>query len=539
MCIDQIGHIQYIVRRTNSDFGILQRFHESKHKVKSNMFQRIADLCRPAIRITKGIIVILDQDGKIISFNEFLESTTGYSYSELTQKNWFDLFIPEKERDSAKRYFQRFILRGKSPNKNVTMIITRGGGERFIQWQYELLKDDASEVVIGLLAVGQDISERVEHEKQLLNERNQLIERNKELTCLYSMAKIVGQNRPLPQMLESIAAIIPPAFQYPEITTAIISLDQHSHGGRETEIGSPTLIENLVIHKIPRGNIEVICSPKKNDHITSTTHFLDEERALLSTIAHHLSLAVEKKEAFDNRAEMENQLRHSDRLAKIGQLTAGVAHELNEPLIHILGFAKLSAKASDLPEQVYSDLDNITTAALHAREVIKKLMFFSRQTPPRETLVNLNLLIEDTIYLFESRCAKNGIAVKKTLYQDLPAIKADISQLQQVFTNLIVNAIQAMPEEGKLSVETSCDEDHVYLLVQDTGIGMTPATLKQIFLPFFTTKDINEGTGLGLSVVHGIVKSHRGSIDVESRIGNGTRFQIKFPLKRLPPEEKQ
>jgi len=89
-----------------------------------------------------------------------------------------------------------------------------------------------------------------------------------------------------------------------------------------------------------------------------------------------------------------------------------------------------------------------------------------------------------------------------------------------------------MPGEGRLNIETSCDEDHVYLLVQDTGIGMPPETLKQIFLPFFTTKDIKEGTGLGLSVVHGIIKSHGGSIDVESRIGNGARFQIKFPLKR-------
>ncbi len=504
--------------------------------VKANMFKRIADLCQPAIQITKGIILILDQDGKIISFNEFLESTTGYSYSELTQQNWFDLLIPEKEKQPARRYFRRFVLRGKSPNKIVTTIITRSGGNRFVEWHHKRLEDDASGDVIGLLAIGQDISERVEHEKQLLNERNQLIERNKELTCLYSMTKIVGKNKPLPQMLESIAAIIPPAFQYPATTAAIIRLDQHSYGGSETAIGSPALTENL-IQEIPRGNIEVICTPPENGPKSSNSPFLDEERTLLKTVAHHLSLAIEKKEAFDNKAEMENQLRHSDRLAKIGQLTAGVAHELNEPLIHILGFAKLSSKATDLSEQVYSDLDNIIKAALHAREVIKKLMFFSRQTPPRETLVNLNRLIEDGIYLFESRCAKNGIIVKKTIYNDLPLIKADISQLQQVFTNLTVNAIQAMPEEGKLNIETSCDEDHVYLLVQDTGIGMTPETLKQIFLPFFTTKDIKEGTGLGLSVVHGIVKSHGGSIDVESRIGNGARFRIKFPLKRLPSKE--
>jgi signal transduction histidine kinase len=183
-------------------------------------------------------------------------------------------------------------------------------------------------------------------------------------------------------------------------------------------------------------------------------------------------------------------------------------------------------------------MDNIIKAALHAREVIKKLMFFSRQTPPRETLVNLNRLIEDGIYLFESRCARNGIIINKKLCRDLPAIKADLSQLQQVFTNLIVNALQAMPEEGTLIIETSFDEDHVYLLVQDSGIGMTQKTLKQIFLPFFTTKDIKQGTGLGLSVVHGIVKAHGGGIDVKSRIGQGARFRIKFPLRGLSQEQK-
>ncbi len=502
------------------------------------MFQRITDLCHPAIQLAKGIILILDLHGKIISFNEFLESTTGYSYSELSQKDWFDLLLPDKERASARRYFRRFIITGKSPQKIVTRIMTRTGKERFIEWHYKRLEDNAPGVIVGLLGIGRDVSEHVEHEKQLLHERNQLVERNKELTCLYSMAKIVGQNKPLPRMLESIADIIPPAFQYPTFTRAIIRLDHHSHGGENTALAGSALTENLVIQGIRRGNIEVICSPPKNDRLTNQTPFLDEECALLINIAHHLSLAIEKKEALDTKAEMENQLRHSDRLVKIGQLTAGVAHELNEPLGNILGFSQLSSKVADLPKQVHKDLENITKAALHAREIIKKLMYFSRQTPPRETLVNLNRLIEDGIYLFESRCAKNGIMVTTKLCPDLPVIKADMSQLQQVFTNLMVNALHAMPGEGNLDIETSFDKDHVYLLVQDSGIGMTRETLKQIFLPFFTTKDIEQGTGLGLSVIHGIVKSHGGSIDVKSRIGHGACFRIKFPRRKIPTEEK-
>ena len=197
-----------------------------------------------------------------------------------------------------------------------------------------------------------------------------------------------------------------------------------------------------------------------------------------------------------------------------------------------MGFAQLSAKCNNLPEQVHKDLDNIIKAALHAREVIKKLMFFSRQAPPRETQVNLNRLIEDGMYLFESRCAKSGITVSKSLCNNLPNISADISQLQQVLTNLIINAIHAMPEEGELHIETIFDDQAVYLIVQDTGVGMAEETLKQIFLPFFTTKDVTRGTGLGLSVVHGIVRAHGGEIEVDSRIGYGTKFKIRFPLTR-------
>jgi len=120
----------------------------------------------------------------------------------------------------------------------------------------------------------------------------------------------------------------------------------------------------------------------------------------------------------------------------------------------------------------------------------------------------------------------------KSLCQNLPSIDADLSQLQQVFTNLIINAIQAMPEEGDLNIETVFDDQAVYLIVADTGVGMAGETVKQMFLPFFTTKDIKQGTGLGLSVVHGIVQAHGGEIEVESHPGKGTRFKIRFTMAR-------
>jgi signal transduction histidine kinase len=150
--------------------------------------------------------------------------------------------------------------------------------------------------------------------------------------------------------------------------------------------------------------------------------------------------------------------------------------------------------------------------------------------PPRKTHVNLNQVVKDGLYLFEARCAKEGIEVVRSLSRDLPEITADPGQLNQVLVNLVVNSVQAMPEGGRLTVQTLSSGDHVSLIVEDTGVGMNEEVMKRIFIPFFTTKDVDQGTGLGLAVVHGIVTSHGGSIKMESHVDRGTRFEVQIPL---------
>jgi len=168
-------------------------------------------------------------------------------------------------------------------------------------------------------------------------------------------------------------------------------------------------------------------------------------------------------------------------------------------------------------------------ASLHAREVVKKLMLFARQMPPQKIRVNLNRIIKEGLYFLESRCAKENIKVIRLLSGDLPDVKADPAQMTQVLVNIIVNAIQAMPDGGQLTIQTKSTQKSVSLIVEDTGMGMEEKVLKQIFLPFFSTKDVGKGTGLGMSVVHGIVTSHGGTINVDSRVGHGTRFEIQLP----------
>jgi len=359
--------------------------------------------------------------------------------------------------------------------------------------------------------------------------QSDLRERVKELTCLYGIARLAAQpNMPLEEILQSIVELLPPAWLYPEIAFAEIIVDGHSYltpGFRE---GKHQLMADIIVSGERRGMVKVVYLEEKPE--LDEGQFLKEERSLIDTVAREVAIIITRRQAEQDKLELQEQLRHADRLATIGQLAAGVAHELNEPLGNILGFTQLAKKCPGLPKQAELDIEKILAASLNAREVVKKLLIFARKLPPRKTKVNLNQLVEEGLHFFESRCAKEGIELVRSLSPDLPEIAADPSQLNQVLVNLIVNALQAMPIKGRLTIQTLAGKENVSLIVEDTGIGMNEEVMKQIFTPFFTTKDVGQGTGLGLPVVHGIVTSHGGSIKVESKLNQGSRFEIQLPV---------
>ena len=365
-----------------------------------------------------------------------------------------------------------------------------------------------------------------------------LRERIKELTCLYSLAQLA--ERPgvhLGDIFQGVVEILPAAWQYPEITVARLVFDGRAYTTADFDECVHEQSVDLVVKDQQRGTIEVGYTHEKPE--LDEGPFLKEERSLIDTVARQIALLVERREAAEDRGRLQDQLRHADRLATLGQLSAGVAHELNEPLGNILAFAQLAGKEPGVPGQVAQDLDKIVTTSLHAREIIKKLMLFARQMPPRKTQVNLNAVIEEGLYFLESRCLKEGVAIERHLATELPEIVADPAQLNQVLVNLVVNAIQVMSEGGTLKIATRAAGSHVVLTVEDTGAGMDQEVLSKIFTPFFTTKDIHEGTGLGLPVVHGIVSSHGGTIGVDSTPGRGTRFEICLPVKNVDQDEER
>jgi len=357
----------------------------------------------------------------------------------------------------------------------------------------------------------------------------ELRERVKEMTCLYGISKLEEhENLPLEEILQGIVEILPPAWLYPDIASAHIILDGQSFETPRFHDGEDRQTADIVVEGKKRGTVEVVYAEKMPE--LDEGPFLKEERNLIDSVAREIVIIIERKQAEQDKDRLQDQLRHADRLATIGQLSAGVAHELNEPIGSILGFAQLMQKNPDLPDQVKKDIEKIMKASLHAREVIKKLMIFARQMPPQKTRVNLNQIVEEGLYFLESRSVKEGIKVVRQLAEDLPEVTADPAQMTQVLVNIVVNAIQAMPGGGQLTLKTKVSDKSVFLTVEDTGMGMEEKVIKRIFLPFFTTKDVGKGTGLGLAVVYGIVTSHGGSMQVNSKVGEGTRFSIQLPI---------
>jgi two-component system NtrC family sensor kinase len=361
-------------------------------------------------------------------------------------------------------------------------------------------------------------------------------ERVKEMTCLYKIAEVAS--RPgisSAGVFREIVQLLPPAMQYPDITVGRIEIDGVVYATEEGEDAPYKLSADILVNDERRGIVEVRYKEAKLDYEPGI--FLQEEQSLIDAIGRQISLILENRQAEEDRARLREQLRHADRLATIGQLAAGVAHELNEPLEIILAFAELVKEQADAPGQMARDLNKILTASLQAREIVRKLLLFARQVPTLKRSVDLSDITSEAVSFLAPRFNKENVDCVLALAEGMPELTADPSQLHQVVVNLVVNAVQAMPGGGTLTVSTRFDEDNVYLAVEDTGVGMSEDVKKSIFLPFFTTKEVGQGTGLGLPVVHGIVTAHGGSVAVESEPGGGARFEVRLPLR--PSKDKK
>ncbi len=230
------------------------------------------------------------------------------------------------------------------------------------------------------------------------------------------------------------------------------------------------------------------------------------------------------------RKQIEEQLRFTERLAELGTLASGMAHEIGTPMSVILGRAEYLMHRTD-DEATKKGLGTIVTQVERITKVMNQLLAIARRRPAERRAVNLGQTIEDNLEMFRERLARHRIQVEIAFAESVPSILGDADQMSQVFLNLIMNAIHAMPDGGTLRVEGTQVNGNVRLSLADTGHGIPTEHLPRIFDPFFTTKETGKGTGLGLTVVKGIIEEHGGTITVKSEPGRGTTFTIILPLE--------
>ncbi|OGR88979.1 MAG: hypothetical protein A2992_07080 [Elusimicrobia bacterium RIFCSPLOWO2_01_FULL_59_12] len=226
------------------------------------------------------------------------------------------------------------------------------------------------------------------------------------------------------------------------------------------------------------------------------------------------------------------QLIQSEKLAGIGQLAAGVAHELNNPLSGVMGFAQLLLEDAGLTAQQRKDIETIYAQSQRCRTIIQNLLQFSRRKDPLQEVLDLAPLLLATLDLVKYDFSTSAIDLSQTVPPTLPLILGDASQLQQVFLNLLTNARQAMAggKKGRLVIEAGQRGNKVFVRCADNGHGIPKDIQDKIFDPFFTTKPVGQGTGLGLSICYGIVQQHRGALYVESKVDAGSTFTVELPI---------
>jgi len=247
-----------------------------------------------------------------------------------------------------------------------------------------------------------------------------------------------------------------------------------------------------------------------------------------------LSLNEELNTSLERLQTTQHQLVQVAKLGAIGELSASVAHELNNPLAGVLVYTKLLIKKIESESfnksEALANLEEIESAINHCSDIIRGLLDFARQSPPLMRPVTISRIIDKTISLLGNQAKIKKIEIIREESPSLPLVVGDFNQVLQVFINLTVNAIQSMTEGGKLTIRTSiAEEDWVQVSFQDTGCGISTENIDKLFTPFFTTKEDVKGVGLGLSVSHGIIERHGGRIEVESQEGKGSIFTIFLP----------
>ena len=277
----------------------------------------------------------------------------------------------------------------------------------------------------------------------------------------------------------------------------------------------------------------IIHAPDEIEHLAKSINQMAKKLEVEKQELEEWGATLEKRvqDRTDEIKKIHSQLFRSEKLASLGKLAAGVAHEINNPLTGILTNSSLLLEDIEPGDPKREDVDIIVKETIRCREIVKRLLDFARQTKPQKKLTSVNALIENIVLLVRNQTSFRNIEIGKHLDERLPEILSDTDQIQQVFINIVLNAAEAMTNGGTLTISSglSKDSELIFVTFTDTGPGIPEHHRERIFDPFYTTKE--HGTGLGLAISYGIVEQHGGTINVESCVGKGSTFTVQLPVK--------
>ncbi len=464
------------------------------------------------------MFLYLDLQESVLICNKKIEEVTGRSKDGIVGKHWAQALYRDNSATIQQQMFKAIIDDAVTYNRSNNyegVLIDSRGTQRLISWSIIPILTDAK-ALEGILFIGHDITELRESETAL---------------------------KKIDETLKSIFSSIKDYALY------VINLDgniTYYAMGSEMMFGwakNELIFKHVSMLHLPddakselpymldqvskRGQYEVEMNMVKKSGETfpvvlTINKFLDAEGKLSGYVFIAKDITERKK--------MEYQIFQNEKLAAIGQLAAGMAHEINNPLFVISGRVEMILEDATLAEALRTDLQIVTTQAERIRKLVDRLLKFARKTPPKTEQIAVNDVVEGVLPLLSYHKLPSGpVEVTRELASDLPPIKGDLNQLQEVFLNLLINAHQAMPEGGKIHIRTLMTRDQwIEIRITDTGPGIAQENLKNIFMPFFTTK--KEGTGLGLSICFNIIKNHGGTIDIETQVHKGTTFIIRLPV---------
>ena len=478
------------------------------------------------IQTSSAIIVGLDKNRKIKLFNKGAEKITGFKGKEVIGKDWFKIFFKPGIYDEMDQVWENSW--GIKTHSYVNPIQVKTGAERIVSWQGTGMYDSADDTKHLMLSIGEDITERVQAEvalKESEEKYRSMMESMKDASYICSPKLYVEYMNPA--MIERVGSDAAGERCY----KALYKRDKQCSW--------------CVFEQIKKGeNVDYeLADPLSNRFysVSNSPVFRADGEVSKLTIFHDIT----------EIKNIEAQLRQSQKMESLGTLSGGIAHDFNNLLYMISGNTELALE--DIPKwnPVHTNLEEIKTASLRAADIVRQLLDFSRRTDQKLEPIGAVTVIKDAVKFLRSTIPTT-IDIRKHLPDVDITILADPIQINQVMMNLCINASQAMEETGGIleinagnvrlteeSAERYLDlpaGDYLKITVSDTGPGIAPEIIDQLFDPYFTTKETGKGSGLGLSIVHGIVKSHDGAVSVESKLGKGTTFVLLFPVVAEKPQ---